>query len=173
MTLKPGRQKTHFLETVRKNNPEKYTVIKEIYNNEHRYGHPESNKIPVNVMVLGHALCRNNGVNPRSIRHKCPEEYESNHQVLQKLLDMKYWLATFIGKNRVNWDYIHKFATRIEKGLPDLELLMKNEKLENILGIKLCTTVTEILQTGSSKKYQQISGRVDELAQNVFEDFVI
>jgi hypothetical protein len=165
MTLKPGRQKRHFLETLSRNNPEKLSRFKELYSNENRYGSPYWDKMPVNVMALGHKLCLDDGINPRSVRHSCPGEYVPNHEVLQVLLDIKYWMSSFLGKSKREWSKFHEGASLIERGLPNLKTALEMGKLQEQIHPALLNEVKEILKTGSCKTYQRIQAEVNEAAR--------
>ncbi|MBD3206985.1 hypothetical protein GF319_11675 [Candidatus Bathyarchaeota archaeon] len=165
MTLKPGRQKRHFLETLSRNNPEKLSRIKELYSNENRYGSPYWDKMPVNVMALGHKLCLDEGINPRSVRHSCPGAYVPNHEVLQVLLDIKYWMSSFLGKSKREWSKFHEGASLIERGLPNLKTALEMGKLQEQIHPALLNEVKEILKTGSCETYQRIQAEVNEAAR--------
>ena len=169
MTLKPGRQKRHFLDAVRKYDPEKLERVKEVYANENRYGMPEWGKVPLNVMAVGHQVCRKLGVNPRSVRHRCPGEYESNHRVLQIMLDLHYWMSIFLNKQKNEWKDIHGLSVKIEEGLPDLEKSLEQGKLESIVGKNLYSTVAEIVETGTCDLYLKTLERVDQLSLVEYE----
>ena len=169
MTLKPGRQKRHFLDTVNKFDPEKLDQIKKVYSNENRYGMPEWSQVPRNVMALGHHICRMAGVNSRSVRHRCPEEYESNHRVLQVLLDIQYWMSMFLNRPTTEWKNIHTLTARIEKGLPNLQKALEQGKLESIVDSKINSTVSEIIQTGTCELYRQTLEKVDQISLREYE----
>jgi len=172
LTLKPGRQKRYFLDTVKRYAPEKLDQIKKVYSNDNRYGQPDRNKVPRNVMKLGYAMCRKVGVNPRSVRHQCPEEYVSNHRVLQILLDLQYWMSMFLGRPRNDWKDIQTLAVNIEKGIPDLQNALKQGKLKSIIGLKLHSAVSQILQTGSCDLQSQIIETVDRLSNREYEKVI-
>ena len=165
LTLKPGRQKTCFYETVRRNDPEKLAPIMDLYSLDNRYGQPEYNKLPVNVMTTGHHICRKAGMNPRSIRHRCRDEYESNHRVLQKLLDMIYWMTYLLGYNRTRWKPLYETAVQLENGAPDLEQTYENDGLGEIIAPELTPMVSEIITNGTCALYEDIKTRVDQLAE--------
>jgi hypothetical protein len=165
MTLKPGRQKNNFLEIVRKNNPEKLKQIKEIYSNENKYGHPDYNKLPLNVITVGHSLCRKIGVNPRSIRHKCSGEFDSNHHLLQKLLDLTFWMSTILTYERKKWHHFHQFAKSLERGLPDLKIASENGTINRIIDPKIFPMISEIVEKGTSNYYNEIANCVDSIAK--------
>jgi len=172
MTLKPGRQKRHFLDTVSKFDPEKLDQVKEVYSNENSYGMPEWSKVPQNVMTLGHHICRKERVNPRSVRHRCPDEYESNHRVLQILLDIQYWMSMFLNRSKREWKDIHTLTVKIEKGLPDLQNAMEQGKLESIVGSRINSVVSEIIQTGTCELYRQTLEKVDQISRGEYENTI-
>jgi len=169
LTLKPGRQKRHFLETVRRNNLVKLARIRDLYSNENRYGAPVWSEVPVNVMTLGHKLCLDEEVNPRSVRHHCPGEYEPNHMVLQAMLDIKYWMSTLLGKGKREWSRFQALASRIESGLPNLKMALDMGKLQDVIEPSLLSDVQEILETGSCELYRRIRGDVNKVAREEYE----
>jgi len=169
MTLKPGRQKRHFLDTVKRFDPEKLEQVKEIYSNENRYGMPEWSKVPYNVMTVGHHISQKTGMNPRSVRHQCPDEYKSNHRILQILLDIQYWMSMFLNRPKREWKEIHELSVKIENGLPDMEKSREQGKLESIVGKNLHSTVEEIIQTGTCNLYKQTLEKVDQISRVEYE----
>jgi len=173
MTLKPGRQKIHFLDTVTRNNPEYLAQIKEIYALENRYGQPDYSKLSINVMTVGHHICKLTGVNPRSVRHRCPDEYKSNHKVLQILLDTVFWMNTILGYRNSDWNHLYSLAVRVEKGLPNLRHAYENGVLGDIVGRELVSMVSEIIQTGTCALYEKVKQEVDRKAEKDFnrQDF--
>jgi DNA repair photolyase len=172
MTLKPGRQKKFFLETVARYNPEKLSLIEEIYRLDNRYGQPDYTKLPVNVLTVGHHVCKLEGMSPRSLRHKCPNEFDANHLVLQVLLDSIFWMTTILGYGRSKWSHIYELAIRVEKGMPDLKNSYKNCVLDELVGSRLTPMIREILQTGTCTLYEEIKQKIDTSSENDFSQII-
>ncbi len=114
MTLKPGRQKDYFINVVRRRLPDAYPLIERIYSNNHVYGHPIVEFLPVNVMIEGRRICHEVGISDRSIRHMMPSEPESNVRVLIALFDLVYYRSMSLGKPRSNCHEFHELAVKIE-----------------------------------------------------------
>ena len=165
MTLKPGRQKDCFLDTVRKYNPDKVALLEEIYCQNNRYGQPDYTKVPANVMTLGHHLCRKTGVNPRSVRHRCQDEYQSNHLVLQRILDMLFWMSYILGYTRSSWSKLYDIAIQLENGVPDLKQALERDRLSDIIDSKHVEMVSDIINRGTSTEYENIKNQVDQIAE--------
>jgi DNA repair photolyase len=166
MTLKPGRQKQHFMETIQRFHPDKLQSIKELYSNESPYGQPNFSKPHVDVTTLGYQICKEVGIKDTSVRHMCPGEFETNHKVLQMLLELKYYMTAHLGRPRNQWKKMHILAARIERGLPDLRIEYEEGALEELVGDKtLTSTVMEILDSGSCNLLEDIVRVIDEKAQ--------
>ena len=164
MTLKPGRQKEYFFNVVHHQMSEAYDLLQDIYANNHTYGHPIFERLPVNVMVQGYKICKQVGISDRSIRHMMPTEPEANVQVLNALLDLVFYRSMTLGKPRQSWKPYHELAIQIEKGVLNLAELYKQGLLEKQLGMspKMTHVIEEILQTGTC---QALANAQRELAQ--------
>ena len=165
MTLKPGRQKKHFLNVVRKRFPEKLQLLERIFRKNHPYGHADYNELPVNIMLRGYEICRDVGISDRTIRHRLPNESEANNQVLGVLLDIVFRQTYLL---RMNWNKstpYRELALRIEKGIQDLSKMREEGELAERLMIdaQLLSTTEEILDTGSCQVLDDIHIRLDEL----------
>ena len=165
MTLKPGRQKKHFLNVVRKRFPEKLQLLERIFRKNHPYGHADYNELPVNIMLRGYEICRDVGISDRTIRHRLPNEPEANNQVLGVLLDIVFRQTYLL---RMNWNKstpYRELALRIEEGIQDLSKMREEGELAERLMIdaQLLSTTEEILDTGSCQVLDDIHIRLDEL----------
>ncbi|MFX0168564.1 MAG: radical SAM protein [Candidatus Hodarchaeota archaeon] len=135
MTLKPGRQKDYFFNVVRHQVPEHYDQLQSIYANNHMYGHPIVDRLPVNVMIQGRKICQQVGIPDRSIRHMPSEEPKANVQVLNRLLDFVFYQSVTLGNPKPSWERYYELAVKIEKGVPDLATLRQQGLLGKTLGI--------------------------------------
>ncbi len=165
MTLKSGCQKMHFLNVVRKRFPEKLELLEGIYRKNHPYGHPDYNKLPVNIMLRGYEICKDVGISDRTIRHRLPNEPEANNQVLGALLDIVFRQTYLLGMSWNKSTPFRELALRIEKGIDDLNKMREEGDLAERLMIdsQLLTSVEEILDTGSCQVLDDIHIRLDEL----------
>ncbi len=162
MTLKPGRQKEHFFSVLQKQMPKVIPLLKSIYANNHTYGHPIFERLPVNAMVLGHKICKEVGISDRSIRHMVPSEPEPNVQVLNKLFDLVFYRSIALGKPKPSWRNYQDLAIKIEKGVENLAQLRQQGLLAENLAInaKMVHVIEEILDTGS---FQALNRTLEEL----------
>ncbi|MFX0077882.1 MAG: radical SAM protein [Candidatus Hermodarchaeota archaeon] len=169
MTLKPGRQKEYFFNVVHHQMPEAYDLLQDIYANNHAYGHPILDRLPVNVMVQGYKICQQVGISDRSIRHMMPNEPEANVQVLNALLDLTFYRSITLGKPKRSWQPYHELAIQIEKGVLNLAELQKQGLLEKQLAIspKMTHVIEEILQTGTCQALTDIRKELDQLAEKI------
>ncbi|MCK4484316.1 MAG: radical SAM protein [Candidatus Thorarchaeota archaeon] len=165
MTLKPGRQKSHFLNVVRKRFPEKLELLERIYRKNHPYGHPDHNELPVNIMLRGYEICRDVEISDRTIRHRLPNEPATNNKVLGALLDIVFRQTYLLGMSWNKSTPYRELALRIEKGIGDLNKMREEGELAERLMIdsQLLSTVEEILDTGSCQVLDDIHIRLDEL----------
>lgn len=158
MTLKPGRQKDYFFNVVCRRMPQAYDLIQRIYANNHTYGHPIVELLPVNVSIQGHKVCQEEGISDRSLRHKMPGEPEENIQVLNVLFDLVFYSSMTLGKPHNLWQKYQDLAIQIEKGVGSLRELQQQGKLEEQLGVgpTLAKTIEEILDHGSCQPLDQV-----------------
>jgi DNA repair photolyase len=166
MTLKPGRQKDYFFNVVRRRLPKAYPLIERIYANNHTYGHPIVDLLPMNVMIQGRKICQEVGIPDRSVRHMMPNEPEPNMQVLNALFDLVFYQSMSLGKPRGSWQRYHDLAVLIEKGVEDLEELLSKGLLGERLGTDsdMVEVITEILDTGSCQALTNTRKELDKLA---------
>jgi DNA repair photolyase len=168
MTLKPGRQKEYFFNVVRRRVPDAYPLIERIYANNHTYGHPIVELLPVNVMIQGRKICKEVGIADRSIRYMMPSEPKPNVRVLNTLFDLVYYQSMSLGRPRSSWQPYHSLAVLIEKGVENLDELRSKGLLGERLGVGLdmVEVLTKILETGSCQALSDVRNELDRLAEN-------
>ncbi len=167
MTLKPGRQKEHFMRVINRRYPDNYDTMARIYENNNTYGQPIWNRLPANVMVLGRQVCKKAGVRDRSVRHKIPHEFESNNRVLGILLDIVFRMSMFFGMPRSATKPYWELAARIERGVSELTKLHTEGELNQHLMIddSMRETVEEILESGTCKVLTNLEARIDRMME--------
>jgi DNA repair photolyase len=164
MTLKPGRQKDYFLSVVRKRFPEYYDKIKSAYANDNRYGIPLGNRLPVNTMALGHEICKKIGIRDRSIRNRLPFEYAANSSALGVLLDIEFYQQFMLGKSWSVTKPFHDLSVKIERGVEDLQLMLKEGRLRESLMIsnEMTKILTQILKSGTCDYLEDLLRNVSQ-----------
>ncbi|MFX1343082.1 MAG: radical SAM protein [Promethearchaeota archaeon] len=169
MTLKPGRQKEYFFNVVHHQMPEAYDLLQAIYANNHTYGHPIYDRLPVNVMVQGYKICQQVGISDRSIRHMMSIEPEANVKVLNVLLNLVFYRSTTLGKPRQSWQPYHELAIKIEKGVPNLAELQQQGLLESWLALdtKMVNVIVEILETGTCQALTTTQNEINEQVEKL------
>ena len=168
MTLKPGRQKEYFFNVVRRQVPEAYDLLQQIYANNHTYGHPIIELLPANPILQGRKVCQQVDIPDRSIRHMMPDEPPSNVQVLNRLLDLVYYQSMILHKPQKTWRSYLDLAVRIEKGVQNLEELRQEGILEEQLKISgsMAAEVEEAIKTDTFASLEQTRQELDVLAEN-------
>lgn len=166
MTLKPGRQKEYFMRVINRRYPDNYDALEHIYENNNTYGQPIYKRLPVNVMVLGRQICKQIGVRDRTVRQKIPQEYDSNNQVLEVLLDVVFRMNMFFGMPRSATKPYWELAAKIERGVGELSQLRADGELDQhlIIDSSLRETVEEILDSGTCTVLQNLEARIDRMA---------
>jgi len=166
MTIKPGRQKDYFFNVVRRHVPEHYDQLQSIYANNHTYGLPIFDRLPVNAMLQGRRICQEVGIADRSIRHMPPEEPEANVKVLNRLLDFVFYQSMTLGKAKTAWQPYQELAVKIDKGVPDLARLRQQGSLAQTLDIpeQMVADIVTILDTDTFPGLTKTIERIDELA---------
>ena len=164
LTLKPGRQKDYFLNVVRKNFPDRYDLLKRIYSNNDRYGHPDYSQKPVSVMIRGHQVCKELGIRDRSVRHKMPGECDANNQVLGVLLDIMFYQSYALGRPSSASKAYNELAITLEAGVDDLKELRKEGVLQERLRIdsKMASVVEEIMDRGTCAELEEIENALSK-----------
>jgi DNA repair photolyase len=166
MTLKPGRQKDYFFKVVRRQIPNAYDHLQQIYANNHTYGYPILELLPVNPGIQGWKVCQQNKISDRSIRHMPPGEPKANIQVINRLLDLVYYRQMLLGKPRNLWKPYQELAIQIEKGVENLNDLSNKGLLEDRLGIstKMTGVINEILAHGTFEDLRRTQEELDTRA---------
>ncbi|MFX1318150.1 MAG: radical SAM protein, partial [Promethearchaeota archaeon] len=151
MTLKPGRQKEYFFNVVRRQVPRVHDQLQQIYANNHTYGYPIFELLPVNPGLQGRQVCKKMRISDRSVRHRPPNEPEANIEVINRLLDLVYYRQILLGEPKQFWKPYQELAIKIEKGVEDLKILASEGILSTQLNIsgKMAGVVNEILQSGT------------------------
>lgn len=171
MTLKPGRQKDYFFNVVRQQVPQVYDLLQQIYANNHTYGYPIVELLPVNPGLQGRKICQKVGISDRSVRHMPPGEPEANIQVINRLLDLVFYRQILLGTPRNMWKPYQDLAIKIEKGVEDLQKLANKGVLEDHLGVspKMAGVVNEILHQGTFNALIRTQSELDKLSQYTTE----
>jgi hypothetical protein len=166
MTLKPGRQKDYFFNVVRRQVPQVYDHLQQIYANNHTYGYPIVELLPVNPGLQGRQVCKKVGISDRSVRHMPPGEPEANIKVINRLLDLVFYRQIILGTPKNFWKPYQELAIKIEKGVEDLKVLADKGVLETQIGInsKMAKVVTEILQHDTFDALTRTCDELDTLA---------
>jgi hypothetical protein len=146
--------------------PDNYDALEHIYENNNTYGQPIYKRLPVNVMVLGRQICKQIGVRDRTVRQKIPQEYDSNNQVLEVLLDVVFRMNMFFGMPRSATKPYWELAAKIERGVGELSQLRADGELDQhlIIDSSLRETVEEILDSGTCTVLQNLEARIDRMA---------
>ena len=165
MTLKPGRQKDYFFNVVRRQVPDAYHQLQRIYSNNHTYGHPIYDRLPVNVMLQSYHVCKDVGIANRSVRHMMPGEPEPNVRVLNALLDLVFYRSMTLGKSKSAWQRYQDLAMLIEKGVENLDQLRQHGVLRERLGINsgMAEEIKEILEQGTCQALMKTHNELDTL----------
>lgn len=169
MTLKPGRQKQYFFNTVKRFYPEKLSLIQKMYANNSRYGEPVTNE--VNPFILGPALCEEQGLRWLSIRHSSVGEYESNSRLLGLLLESVFVKSTLLREPKSKWKPYHTAATIIEQGIQPIDLVVEDSNLVEKTGlpVSLIPEMRSMVKTGTSPQLEAAKTRVLERSNKVLE----
>lgn len=168
MTLKPGRQKTHFLGVMEKQFPNILNKVIKCYSNNNRYGIPRKG-VSLNTSLIGPSICEEVGIKWLSIRHSSPEDYESNTLVLKKFLESIHLDSWLLRSPQSTWKPYYDFAVKLERGLPEISKILASEDLQRRLHVseKLRAELNEILNNGSSKRIEKTKNQVLALSQKM------
>ncbi|MGY5878682.1 MAG: hypothetical protein RTV31_00470 [Candidatus Thorarchaeota archaeon] len=162
MTLKPGRQKEYFMQVIKRHFPQHANSLGTAYSNDNRYGQPIWKKLPLNVMLAGHQICKKIGISDRSVRHTLPYAHETNYKVLGTLLDIEFYQNYLMG---IPWRVskpFHELSVKIERGVEDLQVLRDEGRLKETLFISdsMVDIVEQIIDTGNSEYLNKILDRI-------------
>jgi MoaA/NifB/PqqE/SkfB family radical SAM enzyme len=171
MTLKPGRQKDYFLNMVRRRFPDRLELLQRIYQDDHPYGHPIHEHLPVRVMTRGYGVCKRVGISDRSVRHKTPHEHDVNNQVLGVVLDIIFRRRYNLGKSWSGTKPFTDLAVRLERGVENLETLRAKGELAESLRLKeyLVEVVEEIIDLGTCEVLEDLESELDEVSKTVMD----
>ncbi len=166
MTLKPGRQKDYFLNVVKRRYPDKLELLQKIYQDDHPYGHPIQEHLPVRVMTRGYGICKRLGISDRSVRHKTPNEHQVNNDVLGVVLDIIFRRRYNLGKSWSGTKPFVDLAVGLERGVEDLNNLRKNGQLAERLHLKqyMAEIVEGIMDRGTCGVLEALESELDEIS---------
>ncbi len=169
MTLKPGRQKEYFFNVVRHRTPEVFDRLQQIYANNHTYGHPIHELLPVNPQIQGRNVCKEIGISDRSVRHGIPSEPKANIQVMNRLLDLVYMRSMILGKPKRTWESFQEVAIKIEKIQDDVTELSQQGLLEEHLEIssKMAGVIEEILKQDTFEALTKTQLEIDAIGEQL------
>jgi DNA repair photolyase len=164
MTLKPGRQKEHFMRVIRHHFPQHAEDLESAYANNNRYGSPIWKRLPINTMLLGHQVCKKIGISDRSVRHTLPYDHEINYRVLGILLNIEFYQNYLMG---MSWNVskpFHELSMKIEHGVENLQVLRDEGRLKETLIIQdsMVQILEQIIDTGESDYLKSLLSRIPE-----------
>ena len=170
MTLKPGRQKQYFLNSLQRFYPEKFQRLREMYSNNNRYGQPRSN-VGVNPFLIGPSICEDQGIRWLSIRHSSPGEYEQNGRVLGSLLELVFIRSTLLREQESKWRPYHAIAVKVEQGIPPIEEVLDNSSLCEKYGLptSMISELWTMVTTGTSPELEKSKRTVLEKSRRLLE----
>lgn len=171
MTLKPGRQKNHFYNVIKRHFPDKLASIRALYSNENRYGVPRDIG-PINPLTLAPALCEEAGIRWTSIRHGGKDEDIENTKVLAAILEYSFICSSMLREPKHKWKPLHHIAIQIEKGMNNIQDVVKSIQLQEKYGIpqSLVPELESILTTGSSPLLDQAKEKAMTQSKAVLEN---
>ncbi|MFX1602709.1 MAG: radical SAM protein [Promethearchaeota archaeon] len=171
MTLKPGRQKDYFLNVIRRRYPDKLELLQRIYQDDHPYGHPMHEHLPVRVMTRGYGICKRVGISDRSVRHKTPNEHDVNNKVLGVVLDIIFRRRYNLGKSWSGTKPFVELAVGLERGVENLEELRTNGELAERLHLKqyIAEMVEETMDRGTCGVLEDLESELDEISSVVMD----
>ncbi|MFX0045126.1 MAG: radical SAM protein [Candidatus Hermodarchaeota archaeon] len=171
MTLKPGRQKDYFLNVIRRRYPDKLELLQRIYQDDHPYGHPMHEHLPVRVMTRGYGICKRVGISDRSVRHKTPNEHDVNNKVLGVVLDIIFRRRYNLGKSWSGTKPFVELAVGLERGVENLEELRTNGELAERLHLKqyIAEIVEETMDRGTCGVLEDLESELDEISSVVMD----
>jgi DNA repair photolyase len=166
LTIKPGRQKKYFLNEIQKKFPETYKPINDLYINNNKFGNPIFGKIPLDVMALSPHICDKVGIRWLSIRHGCPGEFDSNLNVLNRILEILFLMSSLLRKPRNQWMKYHDLTVQLEYGLPELKTLIESNDLDKYQTVKyFVDEVEEIFEKGTCKALNSLKIEAKEKSE--------
>ena len=170
MTLKPGRQKQHFFNVLRRHFPDQTQKLRDMYSNNNRYGQPR-NQGAVNPFLLGPILCEEQDLSWLSTRHSSTGEYPSNSRLLRALLETVFIKSTLLREPKVKWAPYHSFAVKVEQGLPCVDELFDSPELFEKYNIPapLIPELKNMTYKGTSPELIELKRRVLTQSQRILE----
>jgi DNA repair photolyase len=170
MTLKPGRQKRHFLEKVKRIIPESNYLIEKLYSNNDKYGRPIASELPVDIMAISPNICAQAGIRWISVRHSCPSEFRVNTVVLQKMLEIIFLLSSTLKKPRNIWKPYYDLAVKIEQGLPDISRIFESNDSKYATINVLEEDIQQIIKTGTCHTHKSLTNEALFKSKIILED---
>ncbi|MHA1971680.1 MAG: radical SAM protein [Candidatus Hodarchaeales archaeon] len=165
LTLKPGRNKSEYLNTIKNNFPELYNSYTELYGNDDRYGNPDYTKIrelkvedPIKKGIkFGHEY----NVPVRMPRYVPEGRIKDNLRISTILFRISYFKTYYHYEKK--YFTLRKAAHFIETYNKDLGKLSKTEIKKLPIDKNSIQFISEVLDTGGSSYLESI-----DQADNIF-----
>jgi hypothetical protein len=122
-------------------------------------------ELPFDVTKFGPSICDEVGVRWLSIRHGCPGEYASNTLVLCKMLEILFVYSMIMREPRHIWKPYHDLAIQLEKGLPDIGLVVESGTPRFPVRDELWKEVQQIIETGTCDTFDGLMSIVRNIGK--------
>jgi DNA repair photolyase len=158
LTLKPGRQKDHFMSVLRQRFPDHYPKIQRIYQNDDKYGEPAYKILPCNVYKRGSKICTEIGIPDRMSRQTPPGGHVINTRIVEVLHDIAFYRRFREGDSWYRVRPLMEAAAKVMTQKQDLGDFRNPQEIQQILDVssESATLIAEIVETGTSQSLESL-----------------
>ncbi len=159
LTLKPGRNKEHFMQIIQNKYPSLYSSYNKLYSNNNPFGQPDPEKAQefqlTKPVLRGYQLAKEYGINFFEPRYIPNVGFRRNLVIATYLSRIGFLMNEILGENRTSAYEYRKAGSELEHLNSDITT-MTDSKLEDLnLSLEIIKTIREIVDTGKCSYFQE------------------
>lgn len=166
LTLKPGRNKNEFMDTLRANYPDIYPKYKQLYGNDNKYGHFDYDQFKklnlVRPEIKGYKYGYELGISFVADRYVPEGRIETNLKISELLLKISYIKRNVIHDLKFESQDFNKAAHLVENSTRDFGLLVDDEFNEIPTSKLVRSIIREYVEQRKSSYFQNLEKKAFE-----------
>ncbi len=170
LTLKPGRNKNEFMETIRTNYPDIYPKYKQLYGNENKNGSFDIDQFKklslIWPAIKGYKYGYESGISFVADRYVPEGRIESNLKIAELLLMISYIKRNVIHDSKFESQDFNRAAHLVENSARDFGLLVEDEFNEISTNKLVRSIIQEFVEQGKSSYFRNLEKKAYEYVMN-------
>ncbi len=172
LTLKPGRNKNEFMETIRTNYPDIYPKYKQLYGNENKNGSFDIDQFKklslIWPAIKGYKYGYESGISFVADRYVPEGRIESNLKIAELLLMISYIKRNVIHDSKFESQDFNRAAHLVENSARDFGLLVEDEFNEISTNKLVRSIIQEFVEQGKSSYFRNLEKKAYEYVMNKY-----